>query len=154
MSAQPEFSLGGEVLFRYYGSFGLPETPAPSAWMLAWGEALQRRGYFAALPNQYRVCDWVGALAAQFKWHIDNQRHGERIFVISLSGPREIGFREGEEGERYVMRLDAGDAYVMEGPARWRWQHCVLPVGRGRGGGRSFVVSEKRGAPPPGGRDA
>jgi hypothetical protein len=155
----------GDVLFRYYGDFGHntpepttppkadapirrgapgKETPPPSPWMLAWGKTLQDRGFFDEMPNQYRVTDWFGSLCAQFKWHIDNHRHGERILAISLSNNRVIGFRKDANSPVFELEQHAGDAYLIAGPIRWSWQHCVLPRGKDKSGGRSFVVSFKR----------
>lgn len=96
------------------------------------------------MPNQYRVTDWFGSLSAQFKWHIDNHRHGERILAISLSNNRVIGFRKDANSPVFELEQNAGDAYLIAGPIRWSWQHCVLPRGKDKSGGRSFVVSFKR----------
>jgi hypothetical protein len=162
--AQDEYAKNpGDVLFRYYGDFGhgmlAPEdatdapvrrgapgreTPPPSPWMLDWGRTLQDRGLFDVLPNQYRVTDWFGNLSAQFKWHIDNHRHGERILAISLSDKRVIGFRKDANSPVIELPQNAGDAYLIAGPIRWSWQHCVLPRGQGGSGGKSFVLSYKR----------
>jgi hypothetical protein len=159
--SQDEYTKNpGDVLFRYYGDFGHEivepgdepirrgapgkETPPPRPWMLEWGAKLQERGLFDELPNQYRVTDWFGNLSAQFKWHIDNHRHGERILAISLTNNRAIGFRQNSDSEVFTLEQNAGDAYLIAGPIRWSWQHCVLPRGQDKSGGRSFVVSYKR----------
>jgi alkylated DNA repair dioxygenase AlkB len=139
----PQPSPETPELFRLFGDFGSNKPAAPPApWMLAWGEALHEKGLFAETPNQYRLCDWIGDLHAQFKWHIDNDRHGEEILAISLSEHRRIGFRDpGHRRSVYEIELDIGDAYLMRGAARWKWEHRVIPAGAGRGGGRSFVLS-------------
>jgi hypothetical protein len=157
----------GDVLFRYYGDFGHAitpepsaeapdanapvrrgapgkETPPPSPWMLKWGEKFYKEGWWEEIPNQYRVTDWFGHLAPQFKWHIDNHRHGEKILAISLSNNRAIGFRKDPDSPVFELEQNAGDAYLIAGPIRWSWQHCVLPRGHDRSGGRSFVISYKR----------
>lgn len=132
-------------LFRYFGEFGSKDVPKASPWMLAWGEKLHQWGLFEEIPNQYRVCDWVGELSAQFKWHIDNHRHGENILAICLSDGRAIGFRPNSDKRAvYELSLDAGDAYLIAGAARWSWEHTVLPRGKQKSGGKSFVVSYKR----------
>ena len=134
-------------LFRYFGSFGDGSRTEPvQPWMVAVGQEMQRRGFFVEEPNQFRVTRWDGELAAQFKWHIDNRRHGEEILVISLTDRRAIGFRPRADDsvEPHVLRLSAGDGYLIRGTARWQWQHRVLPVGHRRSGGESFVVAWKR----------
>lgn len=147
--AQDEFAKNpGDVLFRYYGEFGHPEgpraTPPPAPWMLHWGKVLLERGFLDEMPNQFRVTDWFGHLSAQFKWHIDNHRHGERILAVSLSDDRVIGFRKDADSPVFELEQNAGDAYLIAGQIRWSWQHCVLPRGQDRSGGRSFVLSYKR----------
>lgn len=132
-------------LFRLYGSFGSKPAEEPREWMLSWGEQMVERGLFEQRPNQYRVCDWVGDLCGQFKWHIDNKRHGEAILSIALTDGRAIGFRPvGKGREVYEVELNRGDAYVMAGASRWEYEHSILPRGRSRSGGKSLVMSYKR----------
>ncbi|MBU47730.1 MAG: hypothetical protein CL920_03450 [Deltaproteobacteria bacterium] len=128
-------------LFRLFGDFGGKEASTPSPWMLEWGTRLQEQGFFSTTPNQYRLCDWIGDLSAQFKWHIDNKRHGKEILVISLTDQRRIGFRPPTGRGYYSVELNAGDAYLMRGASRWQWEHCVLPSGQSRSGGKSFILS-------------
>ncbi len=130
-------------LFRLYGDFGGKEAQDPREWMLAHGRQLQSQGFFPSLPNQYRVCDWVGGLSAQFKWHVDNHRHGEKILVISLTDQRTLAFRKPGTSGVYELMLDRGDAYIIQGAARWSWQHKVCPSGAHKSGGKSFVMSLK-----------
>lgn len=131
-------------LFRLFGDFGGKKAQAPCPWMKEWGARLRDEGYFQELPNQYRLCDWIGEHSAQFKWHIDNSRHGEKILVLCLSEKRAIGFRKKGKKEFFELELTAGDAYMIAGAARWSWEHCILPVGEGKSGGKSFVLSYKR----------
>lgn len=91
------------------------------------------------------VCNWIGEYAAQFKWHIDSNRHGEEILVISLTDGRQIGFRPpGRPDKIWTLELDAGDAYFMRGAARWNWDHRVMPSGCSRSGGESFILAYRR----------
>ncbi|CAN0455479.1 unnamed protein product [Ectocarpus fasciculatus] len=133
-------------LFRYFGDFGENARTEPvRPWMLDMGRDMLARGFFSELPNQYRVTRWDGTLAAQFKWHTDNRRHGEEILVISLTDRRAIGWRpRADSPEPYVLRLEAGDGYLIRGSARWQWQHRVMPVGHQRSGGESFVIAYRR----------
>lgn len=136
----------GNPLFRLFGAFGKNKATEPvRPWMQGWGQAMVGKGLFAQLPNQYRVCNWMGELSAQFKWHIDSKRHGEEILIISLTDGRAIGFRPpGRPDKTWVLELDAGDAYFMRGAARWNWDHRVMPSGRKRSGGESFVIASRR----------
>jgi hypothetical protein len=136
----------GNPLFRYFGDFGSNKGVEPVApWMPRWGELMVARGFFKEPPNQYRVTHWIGDLRAQFKWHIDSQRHGERILVISLTDGRQIGFRpRAKPQEPYMLEQNAGDIYIIRATARWQWEHCVMPAGADRGGGESFVMAWRR----------
>lgn len=133
-------------LFRLFGDFGAnKEADEPAPWMLAWGERLTARGLFSARPTQYRLCDWIGDLEGQFKWHTDNDRHGQEILAVALSPGRRIGFRDpNRPAATFELDLDLGDAYLMTGKARWSWEHRVLPRGRERSGGKSFILSYRR----------
>jgi len=133
-------------LFRLFGDFGPnKQADAPAPWMLAWGERLTARGLFSAVPTQYRLCDWIGELAGQFKWHVDNDRHGQEILAIALSAGRRIGFRDrGRQQSTWELALELVDACRMTGKARWNWEHRVFPRGRTRSGGKSFILSYRR----------
>jgi len=129
-------------LFRLYGDFGGRERGPAADWMLAFGDEMVRRGLFKARPAQYRLCDWRGEHAAQFKWHTDSDRHGENILAIALTDGRGLGFRSrARKGATWRLNLDAGDAYMMRGAARWQWEHRILPVGPRRSGGRSLILA-------------
>ena len=136
----------GNPLFRLFGAFGDNKaTEEVHPWMAEWGRRMVDKKLFAQPPNQYRVCNWIGELSAQFKWHIDSKRHGEQILVISLTDGRKIGFRPpGRPDRTWILDLDAGDGYFMRGAARWNWDHRVMPSGRDRSGGESFVLAYRR----------
>jgi len=132
-------------LFRYFGEFGEnTDVEDVRDWMLPWGERMVTQGLFKKQPNQYRVCNWIGDLHDQFKWHIDSTRHGERILTICLTDSRTIGFRPRARHQApYLLQLSAGDAYMIRATARWQWLHRVMPTGHGRSGGESFVIARK-----------
>lgn len=131
-------------LFRLFGDFGGKKAQKPTRWMQNWGARMVTQGLFNETPNQYRLCDWIGEHSSQFKWHIDNSRHGEKILVLCLSENRAIGFRKKGKKDSFQLELSAGDGYMIAGAARWSWEHCILPVGEGKSGGKSFVMSYKR----------
>ncbi|WP_299072977.1 alpha-ketoglutarate-dependent dioxygenase AlkB [Accumulibacter sp.] len=66
-------------------------------------------------------------------WHTDAPRFGEVILGISLGAPGRMQFRVGRSGGACCeMVLQAGSLYVMSGPARWAYQHRVVPVASDR----------------------
>ena len=133
------------VLFRYFGNYIAKSTYPTENWMLELGKVLYEKKYFSEIPNQYRVCDWVGRLSDQFKWHIDNDRHGSEILSICLTDNRMIGFRDPTKPDDvYKIEFNAGDAYMMTKASRWNWEHRVMPVGRDSEGGKSIIMSYKR----------
>ena len=133
-----------QQLFRLFGQFGGKKSQPPSPWMLRWGERMKDMGLYSEKPNQYRLCDWIGEHSGQFKWHTDNNRHGEQILVICLTGNRVIGFRPRSKKGVFELELGVGDGSMIQGSARWSWEHCVLPRGEKKSGGKSFVMSYKR----------
>jgi alkylated DNA repair dioxygenase AlkB len=133
------------ILFRYYGNYSAKSAHPAEPWMLEIGAMLFERKYLAEIPNLYRVCDWVGRLSSQFRWHIDNDRHGPEIISICLTDNRAIGFRDPTATDKiYKIELNAGDAYTMTKASRWNWEHRVMPVGRTSEGGKSIIVGYKR----------
>ncbi len=62
-------------------------------------------------------------------WHTDAPRFGECIMAISLGGEGCLQFRpNGTEAVSYEVPAASGSLYVMHGPARWDFQHQVVPV--------------------------
>lgn len=61
-------------------------------------------------------------------WHRDAPAFGT-VVGISLGGPARLQLREGGPGgERREVPLAPGSAYVLDGAARWGWQHHIPPV--------------------------
>jgi alkylated DNA repair dioxygenase AlkB len=62
-------------------------------------------------------------------WHVDAPRFGEVVIAVSLGAPARLQFRaNGSEEVCCEVTAAPGSLYVMKGPARWRYQHQVLPV--------------------------
>jgi len=62
-------------------------------------------------------------------WHKDAPRFGDCIAGVSLGTDARLQFRRnGNGGGVYEVRVDPGSFYVMTGPARWEFQHRVVPV--------------------------
>jgi alkylated DNA repair dioxygenase AlkB len=69
------------------------------------------------------------APSAAIGWHKDRPEF-EDVIGISLGAPCVFRFRrkQGTRWERTSIKLQSCSAYLMRGPARWDWQHCIRPV--------------------------
>jgi DNA oxidative demethylase len=62
-------------------------------------------------------------------WHADAPRFGECVVGVSLGSEARFQFRpNGAEKVSYEVRAAPGSMYLMRGPARWDFQHQVVPV--------------------------
>ncbi len=62
-------------------------------------------------------------------WHTDAPRFGETIGGVSLGGEGRLQFRaNGSDKVSFEVVASSGSRYLMRGPARWDYQHQVLPV--------------------------
>jgi alkylated DNA repair dioxygenase AlkB len=98
-------------------------------------------------PLRDRVARWAGfapgelvhALVAEYApgtplgWHRDVPDF-EEVMGVSLGAPAVLRFRPypptaPKRGD--IVRLNAAprSVYLLQGPARWAWQHSVAPVG-------------------------
>lgn len=98
----------------------------------------------ALAPLRDKVAAWVGVGSASFVqalvteyspgtplgWHRDVPEF-EVIVGVSLGGWARMRLRPYRPGERQkrsaviALELEPRSAYVMRGPARWAWQHCI-----------------------------
>jgi DNA oxidative demethylase len=61
-------------------------------------------------------------------WHRDAPAFGD-VIGVSLGAPARLRLREGSAGgEVRAVILPPGSAYLLAGPARWRWFHQLPPV--------------------------
>jgi alkylated DNA repair protein (DNA oxidative demethylase) len=62
-------------------------------------------------------------------WHRDAPMFGPVVVGVSLAGSCRFRFqRNTPEGrETFAHLLEPRSAYVLSGPARWTWQHCIPP---------------------------
>lgn len=68
-------------------------------------------------------------LGAGIGWHVDAPRFGECIMAISLGADARLQFRPpGSKNVSYGLRVVPGSLSVMHGPARWEYQHQVIPA--------------------------
>lgn len=97
------------------------------------------------LSVRSRVCDlvqdkspedFVEALATEYSpgatigWHRDAPQFGGTVVGISLASSCRMRLRLETEDEYRITSLELAprSAYVIEGEARWRWQHSIPAV--------------------------
>jgi len=62
-------------------------------------------------------------------WHTDAPQFGEHILGVSLGGPGRFQLRpNGAKDVTDEIVALPGSLYAMHGPARWDYQHQVVPV--------------------------
>jgi alkylated DNA repair protein (DNA oxidative demethylase) len=62
-------------------------------------------------------------------WHTDAPRFGESVMAVSLGAAARLQFRPNGTKETSCEVLTVpGSLYVMQGPARWEYQHQVVAV--------------------------
>ena len=62
-------------------------------------------------------------------WHTDSPVFGDAIMGLSLAAPAKLQLRPcGATRTSVSIDLPPGSLYVLDGPARWDWQHRVPPV--------------------------
>jgi alkylated DNA repair dioxygenase AlkB len=66
-------------------------------------------------------------------WHRDRPQFGS-VLGLSLSSPVAMRLRRRLDAgfERRAVTLPARSLYRLEGAARWRWEHSILPVAETR----------------------
>jgi len=91
-------------------------------------------------PLRDKVAVWIGepparleqALVTEYRpgtplgWHRDAPDY-ERVAGVSVGGWARMRLRRYPPGKDkpIVLELAPRSAYQMQGPARWRWQHCI-----------------------------
>ena len=121
-------SFGGK--FDYDNNRLLPAPPIPPAF-----EPLRQRvarwlGVAPDLFSQMLVAEY--APGTPLGWHRDVPDF-ESIVGVSLLGEGEMRFRPypppaGRTDAVRSLELPPRSAYVLEGPARWQWQHSIVPT--------------------------
>jgi alkylated DNA repair dioxygenase AlkB len=121
-------SFGGK--FDYDNNRLLPAPPIPPAF-----EPLRQRvarwlGVAPDLFSQMLVAEY--APGTPLGWHRDVPDF-ESIVGVSLLGEGEMRVRpyppaSARAAEVRSLVLPPRSAYVLEGPARWQWQHSIVPT--------------------------
>ena len=112
-----------------FGKGALVEAPPVPAWleslrarMAAWG-GLSPDDLVQALLIRYDPGAGIG-------WHRDRPQFG-KVPGLSLGNPADLRLRRRIDAGRFERRripLRPRAAYLLDGPARWEWQHAILPV--------------------------
>ena len=81
-----------------------------------------------AAPFNQCIATWYPENAG-IGWHTDAPTFGDCILAVSLGGIGCLQFRRnGSEEISHELDTTSGSLYRMQGPARWDYQHQVLPV--------------------------
>ena len=66
-------------------------------------------------------------------WHRDAKPFGDCILGVSLAAEARLRFRpKGETHPSFAVTASPGALYVMEGTARWQYEHQIMPVKKER----------------------
>lgn len=126
----------GQRLKRSYAQFGYayvstgrrldPASPMPDFLL----ELIARAEPYAPEGAEFDQCIVTCYPAgAGIGWHTDAPRFGECVMAVSLGGEARLQFRPNGSQEVSSEVLAApGSLYVLRGPARWDYQHQVVPV--------------------------
>ena len=127
-----EIVMRGQAAKRTVRHFGLrydydsrksrPGDPLPEEleWLRERARALVPADLEQILLTRYPEGAGIG-------WHRDAPQFGQ-IVGVSLGAPCRMRFRR--DGEKQAVALAPRSAYVMDGEARWEWEHSI-PAAKG-----------------------
>lgn len=100
----------------------LPDVLRDLAGRAAAFAGLSSDAIVQALVTEYRPGAGIG-------WHRDRPQYG-RVVGLSFGAPCGMRFRrrKGDGWERRQVALPPGSAYLLDGPARWDWEHGLAPM--------------------------
>jgi alkylated DNA repair dioxygenase AlkB len=138
-------SFGGK--FDYDNNRLLPAPPIPPAFEPLRERVARWLGVPPGLFSQMLVAEY--APGTPLGWHRDVPDF-ESIVGVSLLGEGEMRFRPypppaGRSDATRCLLLPPRSVYVLEGPARWQWQHAIVPTKVLR---YSISLRTARGSPP------
>jgi alkylated DNA repair dioxygenase AlkB len=104
----------------------LPAEPIPD-WLTPLIEQVEAFGGPGMRIGQVLCTEYEGG--AGIGWHRD-KLHFERIFGVSLGSACRFRLRRVMTGgwERFALNVEPRSIYVMEGPARYEWEHSIPAV--------------------------
>jgi alkylated DNA repair dioxygenase AlkB len=90
--------------------------------------AAEMAGIPGASLQQVLVSEY--APGAAIGWHFDKAQF-EDVIALSFLAPCMLKLRRRREQgwDRQSIEIMPRSAYILRGPARREWQHCILPVG-------------------------
>jgi alkylated DNA repair dioxygenase AlkB len=122
-------SFGGQ--FDYDNNRLLPAPPIPPAFEPLQARVARWLGVAPTLFSQMLVAEY--AAGTPLGWHRDVPEF-ESIVGVSLLGQGEMRFRPyspppaPRPADARSLLLPPRSAYVLEGSARWQWQHSIVPT--------------------------
>jgi alkylated DNA repair dioxygenase AlkB len=120
----------GWAQFGYaYVSTGRKLTPAPPIPPYLQEVIDKAAPYY---PNGIEFAQCIVTLypeGAGIGWHKDAPRFGDWILGVSLAAEARLRFRpKGATHPSFAVTASPGSLYVMEGAARWQYEHQIMPV--------------------------
>lgn len=100
----------------------LPDFLGPLRDKAAAFAGLEPQALAQALVTDY-------APGAPIGWHRDKPQFDKVIGVSLLSAcPLRFRRRKGSGWERITVMVEPRSVYLLDGPARWEWEHSIAPV--------------------------
>lgn len=100
-----------------------PTTPPPDELQFLLKRAAK---LLKVKPNDFKeILITYYPVGSQIGWHRDAPMF-ESLFGISLSGMCKFKLRK--EKQLYVTELKSRSGYIIQGEARWKWQHHIPAV--------------------------
>jgi alkylated DNA repair dioxygenase AlkB len=105
----------------------LPADPIPAFLHETLQSALTRTGYCFERLQQVLITEY--APGAPIGWHRDKPQF-EQVLGLSLLSECRFRMRRSstDKWQRASLLLVPCSAYLLEGPARWEWEHSIPPV--------------------------
>jgi DNA oxidative demethylase len=120
----------GWAQFGYaYVSTGRKLTPAPP--MPAFLQAvIEKASPYYPTGSEFEQCIVTHyPSGAGIGFHTDAKRFGDVILGVSLASPARLRFAPGKSKVvSFELTVTPGSLYVMQGVARWQYQHQIPPV--------------------------
>jgi alkylated DNA repair dioxygenase AlkB len=120
----------GWAQFGYaYVSVGQKLTAAPPVPAFLQAVIEKARPYY---PNGIEFTQCIVTLyppGAGIGWHTDAPKFGDCILGVSLASEARLQFRPNKlKAVSFQITACPGSLYVMQGIARWQYQHQIPPV--------------------------
>jgi alkylated DNA repair dioxygenase AlkB len=106
----------------------LAAEPIPAFLLECYREVAAATGF--VLPNLQQVLVTEYGPGAPIGWHRDRPAFGE-VMGLSLGSSCTFRLRKSigqRKWERVAIPLERRSAYLLQGPARWEWEHSIPPV--------------------------